>query len=441
MLSFVENHDDAILEQILVMKHQEETSYKCEDYLQTGSLCSSVPIRKNDKGLPKIPLHLQQAAFEECAQFINMLVIDSNTSNNEQSIETNHQNSEDHYHNKCIHRTRATEVRVKPETSYGYFLQVPTLSEASVEDYHRVTPQKLHKSPSSVLDLQNDVTSSGENLRDLHRLSGNYSSSKSLSSSTSSQEDNLSLNCKNLRHLALWRRQMCRWAYRVVDAFGFYRVSAAVAFSILDRYICTIPHKKRCAITRRQFVLMTITSLYLSIKTSEAKRKLSLFALLEMTHQQVFIADDIREMELTILEALQWKVNPPIASAFVSPLLKLIDSRLSQRAQNGKHQERNMDSKQLQHIFVNAHRLLELSYIDGKLISKCPSSVAISAILLVCNKLKNTSCSHPFQIRYNSASIHTHCDEIRDLLQIQINYDEILTTYRRLERIYRRNFY
>jgi len=68
-----------------------------------------------------------------------------------------------------------------------------------------------------------------------------YSSTRSFSSLTSPQEDNSSYHCDNARHLVLWRRQIRKYAYRVVDAFGLYRVSVAVTFSILDRYICKIP--------------------------------------------------------------------------------------------------------------------------------------------------------------------------------------------------------
>jgi hypothetical protein len=119
--------------------------------------------------------------------------------------------------------------------------------------------------------------------------------------------------------VATWRRQMCSWAYNAVDTFDLDRELVAVAFDMLDRYLAT-ELKSDCAITREDFQLFCMTCLYTAVKILEPRRKLSIPALIDMS-RGYYCAEDIAETEVEIIDALEWRLNPPTALAFVEELL------------------------------------------------------------------------------------------------------------------------
>ena len=370
-------NNDIFLDQILVMKQQEDTTYKCDDYLQLSN--SSHP--RDFSGEP--PLHVQQAAFEECAQFINMLSIDNSPN------------------------TRRHKRQISDSSNN---LEIPTLAE--MDDF-TIDCSARQTSPSSVFDM---LSTSIPNLERKHKEQG---------VSLIPQED--LNNQSNVRHLVLWRTEMSKWCYRVVDAYYFSRNTAAIALSNLDRYICTMPQDKRIAITRRDLVLMTITCLYIAIKITEAKRKLSIFALEEMS-KYAYSVESIREMECEILLALDWKVNPPVAQSFVIPVLQLFNKRLLEESPYA-YESDHMNPHEQRCILIESSHLVEMSLTDCALVSKRPSSVAIAAILI----------SH-LQSQFNDkpqVSTQTYCREMRDLLNIDVDCDEIEFAYNRLMKFHR----
>lgn len=365
-------NNDMCLDQILVMKQQEDTSYKCDDYLQLRKLSHS----RDFSGEP--PLHLQQAAFEECAQFLNMLSIDNSPT------------------------TRRHRRQISENSNN---LEIPTLAE--MDDFV-IDCSARNTSPSSVFDM---LSTSIPNIERKHKEQG----------VSLNPQEHLN-NQSNVRHLVLWRTEMSKWCYRVVDAYYFSRNTAAIALSNLDRYICTIPQDKHISITRRDLVLMTITCLYIAIKVTEAKRKLSIFALEEMS-KYAYTVESIRQMECEILSALDWKVNPPVAQSFVIPVLQLFNKRLLE-ASPYAHQSDHMNPHQQRCILIESSHLVEMSLTDCALVSKRPSSVAIAAILI-----SYLQCQFDDKLQ---ASTQTYCHEMRDLLNIDIDCDEVEFVYNRL---------
>ena len=115
---------------------------------------------------------------------------------------------------------------------------------------------------------------------------------------------------------------MSSWAYKAVDVFHLDRDLVAVAFNLLDRYLATELKSEDCAIiSREDFQLFCMTCLYMSVKILEpTTRKLSISALIDMS-RGYYCADDVAETEVDILHALEWRLNPPTALAFVHELL------------------------------------------------------------------------------------------------------------------------
>jgi len=323
--------DEICLDQILVMKQQEETSYKCDNYLEVKS-----PSLSQECSC-KAPLHLQHEALEESPTSVfDMLSI-----------------------------------------------FIPTFER-------KERKQDLHSCPKDDVAYQSKIS-----------------------------------------RLISWRTEMIKWSYRVVDAYGFSHTSVAIAFSNLDRYICTFPQHQRSSITRQDFVLMSITCLYISIKIFEAKRKLSIFAFQEMS-QYAYSAESFRRMESEILTALKWKVNPPVAKSYIIPLLQLLNKRLLEISPNAQ-QSGCMDQNQQRCILFDSSNLVNISLSDSALVSKRPSSIAIAAILIswLEGQFYHTEDDKP------KVSTQIYCNEMKDLLNINIDCDEVEFVYNRLKKIHR----
>ena len=124
--------------------------------------------------------------------------------------------------------------------------------------------------------------------------------------------------------LMTWRRQMASWAYTAVDTFGLDRELVAVAFDMLDRYLSR-EIKSDCDFTREDFQLVSMTCLYMVVKTLEPSKKLSIPALIDMS-RGYYCAQDITETEMEILQVLQWRINGPTPLAFIQELATVIPS-------------------------------------------------------------------------------------------------------------------
>lgn len=123
-------------------------------------------------------------------------------------------------------------------------------------------------------------------------------------------------------HLALWRTQMCSWAYAVVDTFGHNRTIVAVAFNFLDRYLASLQNTN--AMSRKDFQLVTMTCLYMTIKLMEPY-KLSIATMTDMS-RGYFTTEDFEVAELELLEALEWRLNPPTAAAICQLMIGETDA-------------------------------------------------------------------------------------------------------------------
>lgn len=108
---------------------------------------------------------------------------------------------------------------------------------------------------------------------------------------------------------------MLDWSYLVMDSFGIDREIVAVAFNLLDRYVAE-EIKSTIPITREDFQLFSMTSLYIGVKLLESfPRKLTADALVEMS-RGFYASDDIMQTEQEILKTLGFYLNPTTVIGF-----------------------------------------------------------------------------------------------------------------------------
>lgn len=127
----------------------------------------------------------------------------------------------------------------------------------------------------------------------------------------------------------IWRRKLCEWCFEVVDHFGFDREVVSVALNYLDRAVTNHSRQSVNGISKRDFQLFAVTSLYMAIKVhgeTEAlegpRQKLRLDAFVQLS-RGFFSSEVIEAKEREILASLNWHVNPPTTLKFIATYLRL----------------------------------------------------------------------------------------------------------------------
>lgn len=188
-----------------------------------------------------------------------------------------------------------------------------------------------------------------------------------------------------------WRRRLCEWIFEVVDHFGFEREVVPIALDYLDRSVSATTRTSSKVLSKREFQLFAVTSLYIAIKlhgetdTTEGPRlKMKITAFQELS-RGFFSTETIEAMERYILTTLGWRVNPPTSIFFVSYLIRLLPSWSAQ--EYGKSYEETATR-----IFEVAKYLTELSCFDSSFTFRYKqSAVAYASIMCAIDSIQDTS--------------------------------------------------
>lgn len=205
---------------------------------------------------------------------------------------------------------------------------------------------------------------------------------------------------------------MAHWGLQAVDAYGFDRSNVSTAFALVDQYIATLLSQDKVTdetITRERYQLISMTALYTAIKLSEPMRKLSPDALVDMS-RGCFQRDQFEETEAQMLQALNWKLNPPTAPAYVDLLVDLVGPKTT-----------TPEVRDL--IWTTARQTIGNTVTDSSLAPIRPSLVAIASILLAILETK------PQQLGNSAAIRPCHIADdfvlrVEDLLGIYILDDD-----------------
>jgi hypothetical protein len=162
-----------------------------------------------------------------------------------------------------------------------------------------------------------------------------------------------------------WRTQMVRWCYTIAQACHFQKETVEIAMSIMDRYLAV--HSDTLMLDSSQYQLSCMACMYTAIKVHESKclspQQMEHLSGGRFTHQQ------IQETEVQILKAIQWRVHPPTAIAFVRYLLELSLPELHSLPDNRKT------------LLEVAEAQIELALGDDLFIPVKASSLALAALM------------------------------------------------------------
>jgi Cyclin, N-terminal domain len=194
--------------------------------------------------------------------------------------------------------------------------RIPVAIETLMESIHDVTIEQVKGYNDASEYLQ--ILISQE--RKLYSLPIDYISAIQWTPSTNSDSDPVS---------EVWRRKLCEWCYEVVDHFGFDREVVSIALNFLDRSVAVKTQQSGTNITRREFQLFAVTSLYMAVKvhgeTESAvgpRQKLRIDAFVQLS-RGFFQIDVIEAKERDILSDLSWHVNPPTSLKYIATYLRL----------------------------------------------------------------------------------------------------------------------
>jgi Cyclin, N-terminal domain/Cyclin, C-terminal domain len=91
--------------------------------------------------------------------------------------------------------------------------------------------------------------------------------------------------------------------------------------SYIDRYMMTNTGKNALR-DRKTFQLVAMTSLYIAVKIHEPEAMDP--KVISSLSRGAYTEDEVTEMEMNILKALKWRMNPPTAMSFLYQYLSLL---------------------------------------------------------------------------------------------------------------------
>ncbi len=122
------------------------------------------------------------------------------------------------------------------------------------------------------------------------------------------------------------RSQMIEWIVSIIDHCKFSKITASITINYVDRFLMTT---EWALVDRSAFQLAFITCLYIAIKIHEPT-VLSVESIVSLI-RNVYTKKQIESMEILILSANQWRMNPSTCFHFASYLCEILsqmDSRL-----------------------------------------------------------------------------------------------------------------
>jgi len=177
---------------------------------------------------------------------------------------------------------------------------------------------------------------------------------------------------------AIYRGKLSNWCFQVADHCQIDHETVGIAISYLDRFLSTKLGNPALQ-CRKTFQLATMTSLYMAVKIFEHEViEPSEFALIS---RGVCTEKDITDMEMNILFALGWRVQPPTALSFVRHFLALISSF------------HEIDELMLHNLYALSQLQINVSVNEYYFVSVKPSTVAVASILNSADAVANSILS------------------------------------------------
>lgn len=208
----------------------------------------------------------------------------------------------------------------------------------------------------------------------------------------SSQQQPQHSTCEFSSKNSNWRKEIVLWTFRVCDYYGIPRETGQISIDYFDRYMATISF----AYTEYRVLLVSLATFHLAVKVHETK-KIKFSTLAALCNHKVS-ADEIERMECQVMNALEWRLNPPTPDAFLHLLLNEDDMVIPELSPS-------IETNRVE-IYILAQYMVELSVCDAFFMNHKPSTIAYGAIYTAVERLM-------------SKNIHTNLDFFHYLSQVK----------------------
>jgi hypothetical protein len=172
------------------------------------------------------------------------------------------------------------------------------------------------------------------------------------------------------------RFRMAEWCYKIVDYCKFKREAVAVAMSCLDRFMCS-PDGREIVLDRNMYQLAAMTALYSAIKINEPEAMPP--TLVANLSQGLFSKEQVEAMEVAMLNAIRWRVNPPTAIAFIHQFLDIIPDHL-------------VCEEAISSVFELSEFQTEVAVSDADFIHVNASTVALASLINSFDRMNMDLC-------------------------------------------------
>lgn len=174
------------------------------------------------------------------------------------------------------------------------------------------------------------------------------------------------------------RQVMFEWMLQFQMMLGFSFVSVEFAMSFMDHFLCTKRGRNYCS-RDYQFQLVAMTAFYMAVKIHETV-SISPVTLVSLSQGQ-YSELDIEEMELVMLQTLNWNVNPSTAATFVQLILDFLRQQRLDIEIDEQHADKIMSEDIIEWVLSN----YELSMKYPK------SAVAVAALHCTMDSFKTNT--------------------------------------------------
>jgi hypothetical protein len=189
-----------------------------------------------------------------------------------------------------------------------------------------------------------------------------YLHASASSSSSSSSALNLRVVDEDVR------MTMVDWCYSLIDVCQFERESVAMAMEMVDRFLSKSSKESEAVLCdRMQFQLLTMTALYVAVKTN-GKTALAM-DFISYIGQDLYTIKEIEDMEQTLLDQLAWRISAPICVQMSHHILTLVLEHVS------------LDKSTRKRLRDEMYFQAESAVRDYYFVTQRPSTIAIAAML------------------------------------------------------------
>jgi hypothetical protein len=132
-----------------------------------------------------------------------------------------------------------------------------------------------------------------------------------------------------------WRQKIAEWVFKVVDLLKYDREVVSITLNYLDRVIAHATETSKTSVTRNEFQLIAVTSLYLATKlycklhdeADDTPRKVRLESFVSLG-RGMFSIETLERQERNIMSTLDWHLNPPTVVSFIKSFFRLFPCSL-----------------------------------------------------------------------------------------------------------------